>query len=175
MAGTTSGERPMLSPCWACCIQAWQLSEATPPLQHPGELLQLPSVPAALLSPCSTAPAPAPAGRHQPRFCCSSKHQGSTRRGPTATCYSLLLSAPGKTRALAKCLPGSRSPAQGNPPTRDPRTPSLCMALLLPSHSKHGGHRSPTSSPKELPQIQGSGAAAQVGHEERRELAALVP
>lgn len=45
----------MLSPCWACCIQAWWLPEATPPLQHPGELLRLPSVPAALLSPCSTA------------------------------------------------------------------------------------------------------------------------
>lgn len=117
----------MLSLCWACCIQAWRLPEATPPLQHPGELLWLPSVPAALLSPCSTAQQQQGGTSHASAAAANTKG---------ATCCSFLLSAPGKTRALAKCLPGSRSPAQGNPPQGTPSPPRcarLCCSPATPS------------------------------------------
>lgn len=113
----------MLSPCWACCIQAWWLPEATPPLQHPGELLRLPSVPAALLSPCSTAQQQQGGTSHASAAAANTKG---------ATCCSFLLSAPGKTRALAKCLPGSRSPAQGNPPNQGPPHPLAVHGSAAP-------------------------------------------
>lgn len=163
----------MLSLCWAYCIQAWRLPEATPPLQHPGELLRLPSVPAALLSPCSTAQQQQGGTSH------ASAAAANTKGAPDAVPLPLVTHSSFQPQVKHELWPsaclGAALLHRGTPPTRDPLTPSLCMALLLPGHSKHGEHKGPTSSPKELPQIQGSGAAAQVGHEERRERAALVP